>query len=169
MTRLSAMCKFPVQIAARDTTIVAAAQMMREGHAGALIVVDKVAKAPKPIGIVTDRDIVVAIVALDLDPNIFVLDDLVNRPLVVGKGDQSIREGLALMNAKGIRRLPVVNKAGALIGIVALDDLIAEIARDLKQVADVIDREITKELELRPARIRARKAQVAKDCDARDI
>jgi CBS domain-containing protein len=161
MTKLSAMCKFPVQVATRNTTIVAAAQMMREGHAGALIVVDGAVKSPKPIGIVTDRDIVVAIVALDLDPNVFLLDDLLNRSLVVAKGDQSIREGLAIMNAKGIRRLPVVSKTGALIGIVALDDLIAEIARDLKQVADVIEREITKELELRPARIRARKAHVA--------
>ena len=162
MTKLSMMCKFPVQTATRETTIAEAAQLMREGHAGALVVVDDGAKARKPIGIVTDRDIVVAIVALDLDPKIFLLDDLLNRPLVVGKGDQSIREGLAIMNAKGIRRLPVVNKAGALIGIVALDDLIGEMARDMKQVANVIEREITKELELRPARIRARQANVAK-------
>lgn len=162
MTKLSAMCKFPVQVATRSTTIVGAARMMREGHAGALVVVDDSARPPKPIGIVTDRDIVVAIVALDLDPNVFLLDDLLSRSLVVAKGDQSIREGLALMNAKGIRRLPVVGKTGALIGIVALDDLIAEIARDLKQVADVIEREITKELELRPARIRARKASTVK-------
>ena len=162
MTKLSTMCKFPVQTATRDTTIVAAAQMMREGHAGALVVVEVEARRPKPVGIVTDRDIVVAIVALDLDPNIFLLDDLLNRSVVVANGDQSIREGLAIMNARGIRRLPVVNQAGELIGIVALDDLIAEIARDLRQVADVIEREITKELELRPARIRARKARVAK-------
>ncbi len=162
MSRLSTICKYPVQIAARNTTIVEAARKMREAHAGALVVVEKPSRSPKPVGIVTDRDIVVAIVALDLDPDIFLLDDLLNRPLVTAKGDMSCREGLALMNAKGIRRLPVVNKAGGLIGIVALDDLIAEMARDLKQVADVIEREITKELELRPARIRARKAHVAK-------
>lgn len=163
MTKLSAICKFPVQIAKRETTIVAAAQMMREGHAGALVVVGDAAKPKKPVGIVTDRDIVIAIVALDLNPNIFLLDDLLNRPLIVAKGDQSIREGIALMNAKGVRRLPVVNKKGELIGIVTLDDLIAEIARDLTQAGDVMVREITQELELRPARIRARKAQLAKD------
>jgi predicted transcriptional regulator len=135
---------------------------MRETHAGALVVIDDDVTPAKPVGIVTDRDIVVAIVALDLDPGIFLLDDLLNRSLVVAKGDQSIREGIALMNGKGIRRLPVVSKSGELIGIVALDDLIAEIARDLKQVADVIEREFTKELELRPARIRARKANMVK-------
>jgi CBS domain-containing protein len=156
------MCKSPVQVATRNTTIVAAAQMMRETHAGALVVVDDEVRPAKPVGIVTDRDIVVAIVALDLDPSIFLLDDLLNRSLVVANGDLSIRDGLALMNAKGIRRLPVVNKSGKLVGIVALDDLIAEIARDLKQVADVIEREFTKELELRPARIRARKANTVK-------
>ncbi|MEO8101774.1 MAG: CBS domain-containing protein [Betaproteobacteria bacterium] len=162
MTKLSTLCKIPVQIASREMTITAAAQRMREGHAGALVVVDDDAVSPKPIGIVTDRDIVVAIVALDLDPNVFLLDDLLNRTLVVAKGDQDIREALALMNSKGVRRLPVVNKAGVLMGIVALDDLIAEIARDLTQVTSVIEREITTELELRPARIRARKAKSAR-------
>ena len=162
MTKLSAMCITPVHIATRETTIVEAARIMREGHAGALVVVDADSQPMKPIGIVTDRDIVVAIVALDLDPGVFLLDDLLNRPLVVAKADQSVREGLAIMNAKGVRRLPVVDKTGGLAGIVALDDLIAEMAKDLNQVAGVIQREITKELELRPARIRARTARVAK-------
>lgn len=165
MTKLSTMCKFPVQVATRQATIVQAARMMREAHTGAMVVVESEKTPLKPVGIVTDRDIVVAIVALDLDPNIFLLDDLLNRPLVVANGEQSIREALGMMNAKGIRRLPVVDRAGKLIGIVTLDDLVAEIARDLTSVAAVVEREITKELQLRPARIRARKAQVAKAAD----
>lgn len=186
MTTLDAICTAPVLTASRDTTIVAAARMMREAHVGALVVVsDAAAKTPgvargttktstvwmppgrpKPIGIVTDRDIVMAIVALDLDPNVFLLGDLLNRPLVTATAGLSIREGLAIMNAKGIRRLPLVNRAGELTGMVTLDDLIIEAARDLQQVASVIEREITSELALRPSRIRARqasgkKAQVA--------
>jgi CBS domain-containing protein len=166
MTKLATMCKFPVQTATRGTTIVAAAKLMRDAHAGALVVIDDTAKQSKPVGIVTDRDIVVAIVALELDPNIFLLDDLLSRPLVVAQGEQSLREGLAMMNVKGIRRLPVVGKSGELIGIVTLDDVVAELSRDVQQVAAVIDREITKELELRPARIRARRARVARTSKA---
>ena len=179
MTTLEAICTAPVLTASRDTTIVAAARMMREAHVGALVVVDDppggLPQAPKrarrplqsrPVGIVTDRDIVMAIVALDLEPGVFLLGDLLNRPLVTADAGVSIRDGLALMNAKGIRRLPLVNTAGQLTGMVTLDDLIIEAARDLQQVANVIEREITSELALRPSRIRARqasgkKAQVA--------
>ena len=182
MTTLEAICTAPVLTASRDTTIVAAARMMREAHVGALVVVgDTTAKSPgvvrgstktstvlmppgrpKPIGIVTDRDIVMAIVALDLEPNVFLLGDLLNRPLVTAAAGLSIREGLAIMNAKGIRRLPLVNRAGELAGMVTLDDLIIEAARALEQVAGVIKHEITSELELRPSRIRARQAHGAK-------
>lgn len=175
MTTLEAVCTAPVLTASRDTTIVAAARMMREAHVGALVVVDDppggLPQAPKrarralqsrPVGIVTDRDIVMAIVALDLEPGVFFLGDLLNRPLVTADAGVSIRDGLALMNAKGIRRLPLVNTAGQLTGMVTLDDLIIEAARDLQQVANVIEREITSELALRPSRIRARQASGTK-------
>ena len=174
MTTLDAVCTAPVLTASRDTTIVAAARMMREAHVGALVVVDDppggLPQAPKrarrplqsrPVGIVTDRDIVMAIVALDLDPNVFLLCDLLNRPLVTAAAGLSIRQGLAIMNAKGIRRLPLVNAAGGLTGMVTLDDIIIEAARDLGQAAGVIEREITSEIALRPSRIRARKAHAA--------
>ncbi len=189
MTTLDAICTAPVLTASRDTTIVAAARMMREAHVGALVVVsDAAAKTPgvargatktstvlmppgrpKPIGIVTDRDIVMAIVALDLDPGVFLLDDLLNRPLVTANPGLSIRAGLALMNAKGIRRLPLVNPAGRLTGMVTLDDIVIQSARDLQQVANVIEREITSELELRPSRIRARQTRSAKTQAAKNL
>ena len=186
MISLDAICQAPVLTASHDTTIVAAARLMREAHVGALVVVESAAaksqgaakrpvkgspagsaalmpsEAHKPIGIVTDRDIVMAIVALDLDPNVFLLGDLLSRPLVTADAGFGIRDGLAIMNAKGIRRLPLVNAAGGLTGMVTLDDLIIEAARGLQQVAGVIEREITSELALRPSRIRARKAGVAK-------
>ncbi len=182
MTTLDAICTAPVLTASRDTTIVAAARMMREAHVGALVVVDdpprKLLKTPKParqsaqpkpVGIVTDRDIVMAIVALDLDPGVFLLDDLLNRPLVTANPGLSIRAGLALMNAKGIRRLPLVNPAGRLTGMVTLDDIVIQSARDLQQVANVIEREITSELELRPSRIRARQTRSAKTQAAKNL
>ena len=202
MISLDAIRQTPVLTASRDTTIVAAARMMREAHVGALVVVESAAarvqgaakrpakrstkrpavestvgstagsaqesaallppEAQKLIGIVTDRDIVMAIVALDLDPNVFLLGDLLSRPLVTADAGLGMRDGLAIMNAKGIRRLPLVNAAGELTGMVTLDDLIIEAARSMQQVAGVIEREITSELALRPSRIRARKASAAK-------
>ncbi len=160
MTTLASLCKHPVCVVTPATTIRAAAELMRERHVGAVVVVgapDGSGKhAAEPIGIVTDRYIVVAIVALNLDPNIFLIDDLLDRPLVTARGDQHLREGLELMKAKGVRRLPLVDKAGKLTGIVSLDDLLAEVARDLNRVSDIIGLEIDAERVLRPARLRSR-------------
>jgi CBS domain-containing protein len=160
MTTLASVCKFPVRTVTPATTVRAAAEIMREHHVGALVVVGgKNGAVAKPIGIVTDRDIVVAIVALDLNPNVFLIDDLIDRTLTVAKGDQHIREGLELMKKHGIRRLPLIDKQGKLIGIVTMEDLLAELAADLSRLSLVVENEITSELSLRPGKIRARQAQ----------
>ncbi len=161
MTTLASLCKQPVRVVTPETTIRSAAKMMREHHVGALIIVDKDTSAPKPIGIVTDRDIVVAIVALELDPDIFLVDDLLDRPLIVAKAEQRIREGLELMRSKGVRRLPLVDKAGKLMGIVTLDDLLGELAKDMNCLSEIVEREISSEFMLRPSRIKARQSKSA--------
>ena len=163
MTTLASLCKHPVRVVTPGTTIRAAAELMREHHVGALIVVDQDSSASKPIGIVTDRDIVVGIVALGLDPGIFLIDDLLDRPLTVAKADQRIREGLKLMKSKGVRRLPLVDKAGNLAGIVTLDDLLGELATDMSRIANIVEREISAELVLRQSRIEARQGKGTKD------
>jgi CBS domain-containing protein len=162
MTTLGSLSKHPVQVVTPDATIHAAANLMREHHVGALIVVDDDADPLKPVGIVTDRDIVVAIVALALDPEIFLIDDLLGRPLVVAKATDPIHEGLALMKEKGIRRLPLLDKAGRLNGIVSLDDIIGEMAKTAGSVAAVIEREITEEFTLRASKTVAREKKPAK-------
>lgn len=162
MTTLASLCRNPVRVVTPETTIRAAAEMMREHHVGALVAVDGDAAASRPIGIITDRDIVIAIVALDLDPNLFLIDDLLDRPLIVARADQDIRDGLKLMKAKGVRRLPLVDDTGVLSGIVTLDDLLGALARDMNQMSAVVEREISSEVSLRHGRIRERQAKAAK-------
>jgi len=162
MSTLANLCRHPVRVVTPATTIREAAEIMREQHIGALVVVAEVSDAPKPIGIVTDRDIVVAIVALDLNPNVFLVDDLLGRPLVVAGRGARVREGLELMKAHGVRRLPVVDESGVLTGIVTFDDALGEIAADMSRVSAVIEQEIGSELALRPGKIRARHGKRAK-------
>jgi CBS domain-containing protein len=149
MTTLASLCKQPVQVVIPGTTIRAAAELMREHHVGALIVTGEDGGASKPQGILTDRDIVVGIVALGLDPNVFLIDDLLDRPLTVARAEQSVHDGLKLMKAKGVRRLPLVDKDGNLAGIVTLDDLFGELARDMSRASDIVEREIGVEVALR--------------------
>jgi len=162
MTTLASLSRHPVRVVTPGMTIRAAAELMREHHVGALIAVDGDAAAPRPIGIITDRDIVIAIVALDLDPNVFLIDDLLDRPLTVARADQGIRDGLKLMKSKGVRRLPLVDDAGTLSGIVTLDDVLGALARDMNEMTAVVQREIDSEVSLRHGRIRERQAKAAK-------
>jgi CBS domain-containing protein len=162
MSTLATLCKRPVHVVQPDTTVRAAAEIMREQHVGAVIVVASRSGRQKPIGIVTDRDIVVAVVALDLDPNVFLISDLLGRPLTVAGGESSLHAGLDIMQMNGIRRLPIVDRSGRLVGIVTLDDIMRALARDIGSVADVVEQEILSELALRPGHLTARPPKVAR-------
>ena len=155
MSTLSSVCRHPVRTVTPGQTIREAAELMREHHVGALVVVDQENPA-EPVGIITDRDIVVAIVALGLNPDLFLIDDMVDRPLTTARAEHGLREGLDLMKAKGVRRLPLLDKAGKLTGVVALDDILAELAQDMSGIAAVVQAEIGSERALRKSRIRER-------------
>jgi CBS domain-containing protein len=150
MTRLSTLCKNPVATITPGTTIQKAAEQMRKEHVGALVVVEPDATHLRPVGIVTDRDVAVGVVALGLDPKVFLVEDMLGRPLITARVDQSARDALKIMEDKGIRRLPIVDKAGDLAGMVALDDILSSLVRDIEQVPRIVNRELASELRLKP-------------------
>jgi CBS domain-containing protein len=94
-----------------------------------------------PAGIVTDRDIVIGVVATGLDASVFTLGDMLLKKPVVCREDQDLTACLHQMRSNGIRRMPVVNLKGTLIGIVTLDDIIRALSGQLGEVAHLILRE----------------------------
>lgn len=132
-------------------TIVEAAKLMRAEHVGSLVIAHTVSDRPKPTGIVTDRDIVVSVVAAGIDPGVFTLGDVAMPVLTTVRETADLFEAMRLMRAKGVRRLPVVDTDGFLTGIVTLDDIIATVADELKDAATVIDREQSREARTRLA------------------
>ena len=142
-------CKRNIVSATRDTTIVEAANLMRRGHVGDVIVVEQVDEGRRPIGIVTDRDIVVGIVAAGLDPNLVKVGDLLLRPLVIVDERSGYAETIRLMSAKGVRRMPVVDEAGLLVGIVTQDDLLRQLAEPLAVLSQLAHHELRQEVESR--------------------
>jgi CBS domain-containing protein len=131
------ICTKNLVTASRETTVTAAAKLMRQRHVGALIVVGKKA----PAGIVTDRDIVISVVAPGLDPDVFTLGDMLLKEPVTCREDLSPTACLHEMRSKGIRRMPVMNKRGMLVGIITLDDILRILAGELTEVAKLIERE----------------------------
>ncbi|MEC4749064.1 CBS domain-containing protein [Methylomicrobium sp. Wu6] len=146
---LKTVCNREVLVAAKDDSILEAAKLMREYHAGDVVIVEERKGSRYPIGIVTDRDIVIELIAKETAIGSVTVGDLMCRDLVLAQEDDSIFDAIKLMRLKGIRRLPVVDKTGALAGIITVDDLIELIAEQLHEIAGLIGREQTLEKENR--------------------
>ena len=143
------VCIRDVVVTRSGTTVLEAARLMAQNHVGNLVVVEDVNGRRVPVGIITDRDIVRNVVAEGLDAGVFTLGDLGVRELVTVAEDQGIYECMQQMRINGIRRLPVVDRKGGLVGIISLDDLIQLLAEEMSELGKVIVREQALETVLR--------------------
>ena len=116
------ICNREVVVAYRDTGLSEAARLMREHHVGSLIVVVDRAKERVPVGILTDRDIVVEVLGNGLDPANTTVADVMSGKLVIAHEGEDTAVAVERMHQHGVRRVPVVNRHGSLIGVFTLDD-----------------------------------------------
>ncbi|MEW6021668.1 MAG: CBS domain-containing protein [Pseudomonadota bacterium] len=131
------ICTIQTVTCTRDETVQGAAMLMRKHHVGDLIVIDGVDGEAVPVGIVTDRDIVVSVIALGLDPAGLQVDDIMSDDLLTCREDDDVYETIEHMRLRGIRRVPVVNGAGGLSGIVSADDLLAFLAEEMGDLSRI--------------------------------
>jgi len=142
-------CNREVVICGPDNTIVEVAQLMRLHHVGDVVIVEDREDIPVPIGIITDRDLVVELIADGVDLDAVTVGDVMSYELVTTRTDDSIWETLKRMRAQGVRRIPVVNDQGGLEGILALDDILELLTEELSILAKVPASAQTKEKQLR--------------------
>jgi CBS domain-containing protein len=129
-------------MAPKDEGIVDAAKRMRMFHVGTVIVVTERDGRQVPIGILTDRDIVLSVVASDAEHLPFLtVGDAMSNELATAFEDDGLADALELMQQRGVRRLPVVDHTGALVGIVTADDVIRFLSEELGQLVQVMNRE----------------------------
>ena len=128
-------CTKQVITALGNQTVFDAAKQMRDKNVGSIVVLDS---DKKPIGMVTDRDIVVNVVALGKDSKSTLLKDIMSKNAVVLRQDQGIFETTQMMSEKGVRRIPVVDAEGKLAGIICLDDLMMTFGREVANIAAAI-------------------------------
>ena len=126
----------------KGESIVDVAKRMRMLHVGTVIIIEDRNGKHFPVGILTDRDIVLSIVASEPEhlPSILVRDAMDN-DLLTAREDASLADALKLMQERGVRRLPVVDREGALVGIVTADDVIRFLAEELHQVVKLMNHE----------------------------
>lgn len=143
------LCIRQVVVTPRTTSVSEAAKLMRQHHVGDIVVTDEIAGRRAPVGIVTDRDIVLEVLAQELDATSLSAGDIMSSDLITVRENEGVFQTIQLMRAKGARRAPVVNGEGALVGIVSVDDLVELLAEELSQLAKLIAREQKLEAELR--------------------
>ena len=150
MMDVNLICNHNVATIRKSEGIADAAELMRAEHVGDLIVVEPRGNATVPVGILTDRDIVVGVVAKRVAPDsVTVGDSMTRNPLTV-RDDASVEFALREMRRSGVRRAPVVRANGDLVGVIAIDDIIQHLAVQLTGLADLIRLEQDTEQRARP-------------------
>jgi len=146
------ICQRRVIMVRPSDDLVKAAQLMREEHIGYLVVVEPTLQEGGwlPVGVLTDRDIVVSVVAREADPRMLRVGDVMTQKPVTVLAEDPVSDALAEMRRIGVRRLPVVSDGGVIAGVVSLDDVMTAMAQDLNSAAAAMTRERAIETALRP-------------------
>ena len=138
-------CNREVVITGQDVSVTEAAMLMRQHHVGDLVVVEKQGEKTLPVGIITDRDIVIEVIAKKADPDAVIIKDIMSTGLVTVEEKQALLDTLTLMQNQGVRRIIVVDAQGSLQGLLSADDAIELIAEAINNLTKLVKREISHE------------------------
>ena len=139
------ICNPQVVVAYKEMSVAEAARLMREQHVGCLVVVEDTNEGKAVVGLLTDRDIVLSVVACDLQAQTMTVGDIMVTDLVTVRGDDALADVLNGMRQGGVRRVPVVSERGILQGIIALDDVLAIMTNELDDLVRAVSREQKRE------------------------
>ena len=146
------ICQKKVVTVRKSEELIRAAELMRERHVGYLVVVesDLADGLDRPIGVITDRDIVVTVVARAADPSALLVGDVMTQQPVTVSENDSIEKALQEMRRIGVRRLPVLGRRGEITGVVSLDDILDVVADEVANLAGSVRNERRIEGSMRP-------------------
>jgi len=142
-------CNREVVVVLKSEPVSEAISLMRSHHVGDVVVVETTATGTKPVGILTDRDIVLEILAEGVDLGAVSIGDVMSYELVTVTEDTKLIDTIKLMRDKGVRRIPVVNQQGELQGLLSVDDILELLAEQLTDIVDLINKELNREGRLR--------------------
>lgn len=116
--------------------------LMEENNVGCIVVTKDNSEDFKPVGIITDRDLVVKVMANNKDYKETKVAEIMSKDLLILEGHTGIQEAIEEMNKKGVRRAPIL-KDKKLCGVVAVDDLIELIADELNSLSDLVKKQVS--------------------------
>ena len=136
----SEACTRDVVTVTRESPLCEAASLMRERHIGSVVVIDDKASG-HPVGILTDRDMVVEVLASGIEPRTVTVGDIMSTPVFTAGENEDVLRTLKAMRIRGVRRVPIVDDGGRLSGIASLDDMLAVAGDALFDVVGAIGSE----------------------------
>ncbi|KTD54382.1 CBS domain protein [Legionella sainthelensi] len=142
-------CNRDVVVINCNESVKNAAELMRQYHIGDLVLLEEQKNKKAPIGIVTDCDLVIEVMAAGIAPESLLIKDIITEPFSSVFENDNLLDALELMHSKKIRRLPVINNDKTLVGIITLDDFIEILAENMAKVIDVIKPQQQKEAKQR--------------------
>jgi CBS domain-containing protein len=132
-----ACCQTNVVSVKPDATVQFVAGLMKEKNIGCVVVTDD----HRPVGIVTDRDIALRSVTLCNEPEMAQIESIMTRAPMTIRKDTGIFDAIKEMKRSGVRRMPIVDSGGRLVGLLTVDDLIRLLAREMADIARIIGKE----------------------------
>jgi predicted transcriptional regulator len=142
-------CDQEIGLVSQDSSILEAAQIMRNCHVGEVVVVEQHNGKNIPVGIITDRDLVIEIIAMEVDMGQISVGSIMSLEMITVNEDKSLRDTLEIMQLNGVRRSPVVDGSGALIGIIKIEDILEVLSLDMAKVLALFNTERRIETSLR--------------------
>jgi len=130
------ICTAEVVCCQPQTSALEAARLMRRRHVGDVVVVNDPQGERVPLGVVTDRDLVVEVLGNGRDASAVTLSELMRSPVVIAQDSEDLGAVIDRMRLHGVRRIPLVDEGGSLVGIVTLDDLLQSLLTDIRSLLE---------------------------------
>ena len=135
------LCVRETVITTEKETAFDAAKLMKQYNVGCLVVVKEGKGGNVPLGLITDRDIAIKVTAEDIPPKDTTIDQVMSRDILTIPESADLYEALKKIRFKGVRRAPVVDKSGFLVGIITFDDILEAISKELNEIVQVFQKE----------------------------
>ena len=148
--RVGEYCNREVVVVEEEKSVTEAAAIMRQYHVGDVVICKAKYGKQIPVGIITDRDIALEIVAKGTDPDSIRVGEAMSFDLTTVSEHDDLMHVIEVMRDKGIRRVPVIDADEALIGILTVDDIVDLLSEVLVDLAHLVDRQKRRETRLRP-------------------
>jgi len=147
--RIADICTRQVVSTDAAISVHAAAELMRKHHVGSLVVTEHPNGERIPIGFITDRDIVLAVVAVGISADALMVSDIMSRNVATCTENEDIFGAIETMRARGVRRLPVLNSEGGLAGMLSADDIYGALGTHMRELGAALTHEQMHEMNAR--------------------